>query len=203
MDEHRTQDLCPALFWQTIHLKLGRCFYPNLILRTAGHRPFMPSVLRIHPATPLTSHLDPAILDFLNLIKKSPVRLLRQTGIHSIRAPLSSQLDRGSHVDWLTGISTPALFSPGKGLLRLHRPGEFQKVGGNEDIRFQAIDGVAKATTPSWLFVVSSGFQKMLYGRCQQVNDADERVIVAVSPGPAFGGLEDAVERLDASVAVA
>lgn len=43
----------------------------------------------------------------------------------------------------------------------------------------------------------------MLYGRCQQVDDADERVIVAVSPGPAFGGLEDAVERFEASVAVA
>ena len=54
-----------------------------------------------------------------------------------------------------------------------------------------------------WLFVVSSGFQKMLDRRCQQVDDADERVIVSVSPGPAFGGLEDAVERLDASVAVA
>ena len=53
------------------------------------------------------------------------------------------------------------------------------------------------------LFVVSSGFQKMLDRRCQQVDDADERVIVAVSPGPAFGGLEDAVERLDACVAVA
>ena len=53
------------------------------------------------------------------------------------------------------------------------------------------------------LFVVSSGFQKMLYGRGQQVDDADERVIVAVSPGPAFGGLEDAVECLDACVAVA
>ena len=48
-----------------------------------------------------------------------------------------------------------------------------------------------------------SGFKKMLYGRCQQVDDADERVIVAVSPGPAFGGLEDAIERLDACVAVA
>lgn len=149
VDEHRTQDLCPALIEQTIHLKLGRCFYPNLILRTAGHRPFMPSVLRIHPATPLSSHLDPAILDFLNLIKKSPVRLLRQTGIHSIRAPLTSQLDRGSHVDRLTGISHSCLVQSRKGLLRLHRPGEFQKVGGNEDIRFQAIDGVAKATTPS------------------------------------------------------
>ena len=54
-----------------------------------------------------------------------------------------------------------------------------------------------------WLFVVSSGFQKMLDRRGQQVDDADERVIVAVSPGPAFGGLEDAVERLDARVAVA
>lgn len=43
------------------------------------------------------------------MIKKSPVRLLRQTGIHSIRAPLSSQLDRGSHVDWLTGISHSCL----------------------------------------------------------------------------------------------
>ena len=43
----------------------------------------------------------------------------------------------------------------------------------------------------------------MLYGRGQQVDDADERVIAAVSPGPAFGGLEDAVERLDARVAVA
>ena len=57
--------------------------------------------------------------------------------------------------------------------------------------------------TKKRLFVVSSGFEKMLYGRCQQVDNADERVIVAVSPGPAFGGLEDAVERLDASVAVA
>ena len=54
-----------------------------------------------------------------------------------------------------------------------------------------------------WLFVVSSGFQKMLDRRGQQVDDADERVIVSVSPGPAFGGLEDAVERLEASVAVA
>ena len=66
--------------------------------------------------------------------------------------------------------------------------------------------GRARDGGPAWslgLFVVSSGFQKMLYGRCQQVDDADERVIVAVSPGPAFGGLEDAVERLDARVAVA
>ena len=54
-----------------------------------------------------------------------------------------------------------------------------------------------------WLFVVSSGFQKMLDRRGQQVDDADERVIVSVSPGPAFGGLEDAVERFEASVAVA
>jgi len=43
----------------------------------------------------------------------------------------------------------------------------------------------------------------MLDRRCQQVDGADERVIVAVSPGPAFGGLEDAVERLDAGAAVA
>ena len=43
----------------------------------------------------------------------------------------------------------------------------------------------------------------MLYRRSQQVDDADEGVIVSVSPGPAFGGLEDAVERLDACVAVA
>ena len=43
----------------------------------------------------------------------------------------------------------------------------------------------------------------MLDRRCQQVDDADERVIVSVSPGPAFGGLEDAVERFEASVAVA
>ena len=53
------------------------------------------------------------------------------------------------------------------------------------------------------LFVVSSGFEELLDRRSQQVDDADERVIVSVSPGPAFGGLEDAVERLDASVAVA
>ena len=53
------------------------------------------------------------------------------------------------------------------------------------------------------LFVVSSGFEELLDRRSQQVDDADERVIVAVSPGPAFGGLEDAVERFEASVAVA
>ena len=54
-----------------------------------------------------------------------------------------------------------------------------------------------------WLFVVSSGFEELLDRRSQQVDDADEGVIVSVSPGPAFGGLEDAVERLEASVAVA
>ena len=53
------------------------------------------------------------------------------------------------------------------------------------------------------LFVVSSGFEELLDRRSQQVDDADEGVIVSVSPGPAFGGLEDAVERLEASVAVA
>ena len=53
------------------------------------------------------------------------------------------------------------------------------------------------------LFVVSSGFEELLDRRSQQVDDADERVIVSVSPGPAFGGLEDAVERFEASVAVA
>ena len=53
------------------------------------------------------------------------------------------------------------------------------------------------------LFVVSSGFEELLDRRSQQVDDADEGVIVSVSPGPAFGGLEDAVERFEASVAVA
>ena len=35
------------------------------------------------------------------------------------------------------------------------------------------------------------------------MDDADERVIVAIFPGLAFGGREDAVECLDACVAVA
>ena len=61
----------------------------------------------------------------------------------------------------------------------------------------------ANASIPLGLFVVSSGFEELLDRRSQQVDDADERVIVSVSPGPAFGGLEDAVERFEASVAVA
>lgn len=39
--------------------------------------------------------------------------------------------------------------------------------------------------------------------RCrQQVDDADECLVISISSGPAFGGLENAVERFDPGVIV-
>ena len=52
------------------------------------------------------------------------------------------------------------------------------------------------------LLVRSSGFEQILYWGRQQIDHADEGVIVPVSSGPAFGCLEDSVECLDPGIVV-
>ena len=54
-----------------------------------------------------------------------------------------------------------------------------------------------------WFLDESCGFEQILYRSGKQVDNADERVIVSVSPGPAFGSLEDAVECFNPGIAVA
>ncbi len=52
------------------------------------------------------------------------------------------------------------------------------------------------------LFVVSSGFDQILYRSSQQVNNADERIVISVAPGSAFCCLEDAIKCFNSSVVV-
>ena len=53
------------------------------------------------------------------------------------------------------------------------------------------------------LFDVSSGFQNILYRRCQEVNHANECFVLSESSGSCFRRLKNTVESLNTSVAVA
>jgi hypothetical protein len=53
-----------------------------------------------------------------------------------------------------------------------------------------------------WLFDVSSGFEELPERGCDQVDHGDEGLDVSVSARPGSGGFEDAVQGLQACVAV-